>query len=80
MRTFFSFFQTFDTPFYPNSCVHLLPSLITFTPLQQLAGHLNDIRAVALSFRNLVSAGADKALVCWDWSAGSKILGLTDDD
>jgi hypothetical protein len=27
-----------------------------------------------LSSRNLVSAGADKALVCWDWRAGSKIV------
>ena len=56
-----------------NSRVHLFSSL-TFTPLQQLAGHLNGIRAVALSSRNLVSAGADKALVCWDWRAGSKIV------
>ena len=64
---------TFDTPFPINSRVHLFSSL-TFTPLQQLAGHLNGIRAVALSSRNLVSAGADKALVCWDWRAGSKIV------
>jgi pyrimidine and pyridine-specific 5'-nucleotidase len=35
---------------------------------------LNGIRAVALSSKNLVSAGADKALVCWDWRAGSKIV------
>ena len=47
---------------------------MTFTPLQQLAGHLNGIRAVALSSKNLVSAGADKALVCWDWRAGTKIV------
>lgn len=53
--------------------VHLFSSL-TFAPLQQLAGHLNGIRAVALSSTNLVSAGADKALVCWDWRAGSKIV------
>lgn len=53
--------------------VHLYSSL-TFTPLQQLAGHLNGIRAVALSSKNLVSAGADKALVCWDWRAGTKIV------
>ena len=59
--------------FYFNSRVHVFSSL-TFTPLQQLAGHLNGIRAVALSSRNLVSAGADKALVCWDWRAGSKIV------
>lgn len=49
-------------------------SSVTFTPLQQLAGHLNGIRAVALSSKNLVSAGADKALVCWDWRAGTKIV------
>ncbi|KAH0828736.1 hypothetical protein J3R83DRAFT_3157 [Lanmaoa asiatica] len=53
--------------------VHLFSS-VTFTPIQQLAGHLNGIRAVALSSRNLVSAGADKALVCWDWRAGTKIV------
>ena len=56
-----------------DSRVHLFSSL-TFNPLQQLAGHLNGIRAVALSSRNLVSAGADKALVCWDWRAGTKIV------
>lgn len=49
-------------------------SSLTFSPLQQLAGHLNGIRAVALSSKNLVSAGADKALVCWDWRAGTKIV------
>lgn len=53
--------------------MHLFSS-VTFTPLQQLAGHLNGIRAVALSSNNLVSAGADKALVCWDWRAGTKIV------
>ena len=53
--------------------MHLFSS-ITFSPLQQLAGHLNGIRAVALSSKNLVSAGADKALVCWDWRAGTKIV------
>ena len=42
--------------------------------MQQLAGHLNGIRAVALSSKNLVSAGADKALVCWDWRSGTKIV------
>ena len=53
--------------------VHLFSSL-TYTLLQQLSGHLNGIRAVALSSKNLVSAGADKALVCWDWRAGQKIV------
>ena len=60
-----------DSPF--RSRVHLYSS-VTFTPLQQLSGHLNGIRAVALSSKNLVSAGADKALVCWDWRAGTKIV------
>jgi WD40 repeat protein len=60
-------------PHVPSSRVHLFSS-VTFTPLQQLAGHLNGIRAVALSSKNLVSAGADKALVCWDWRAGTKIV------
>jgi len=41
---------------------------------EQLAGHLHGIRAVALSSKNLVSAGANKALVCWDWRAGTKIV------
>ncbi|KAF7971145.1 hypothetical protein HWV62_21952 [Athelia sp. TMB] len=53
--------------------VHLYSSL-TYAPLQQLAGHLHGIRAVALSRSHLVSAGADKALVCWDWRAGTKIV------
>lgn len=57
----------------PCSKVHLFSS-ITYDPLQQLAGHLNGIRAVALSSENLVSAGADKALVCWDWRKGTKIV------
>jgi pyrimidine and pyridine-specific 5'-nucleotidase len=41
------------------SPVHLF-SVITYTPLQQLAEHLNGIRAVAVSAKNLVSAEADK--------------------
>jgi pyrimidine and pyridine-specific 5'-nucleotidase len=32
------------------------------------------VNLVALSSKNLVSAGADKALVCWDWRAGTKIV------
>jgi pyrimidine and pyridine-specific 5'-nucleotidase len=64
-------FESRLTPW--DSRVHLFSSL-TFNPLQQLAGHLNGIRAVALSSKNLVSAGADKALVCWDWRAGTKIV------
>ncbi|GJE92401.1 F-box and WD40 domain-containing protein [Phanerochaete sordida] len=65
--------EVFVVGFHDVGRVHLFSSL-TFTPLQQLAGHLNGIRAVALSSRNLVSAGADKALVCWDWRSGSKIV------
>ena len=65
--------EVFVVGFHDVGRVHLYSSL-TFSPLQQLAGHLNGIRAVALSSRNLVSAGADKALVCWDWRSGSKIV------
>ncbi|KAA1472736.1 hypothetical protein DENSPDRAFT_778779 [Dentipellis sp. KUC8613] len=65
--------EVFVVGFHDVGRVHLFSSL-TFNPLQQLAGHLNGIRAVALSSKNLVSAGADKALVCWDWRAGTKIV------
>ncbi|XP_006456105.1 hypothetical protein AGABI2DRAFT_188160 [Agaricus bisporus var. bisporus H97] len=65
--------EVFVVGFHDVGRVHLYSSL-TFTPLQQLAGHLNGIRAVALSSKNLVSAGADKALVCWDWRAGTKVV------
>ncbi|KAJ7312944.1 hypothetical protein DFH08DRAFT_756234 [Mycena albidolilacea] len=65
--------EVFVVGFHDVGRVHLF-SAITYTPLQQLAGHLNGIRAVAVSAKNLVSAGADKALVCWDWRAGSKIV------
>ncbi|TFK50497.1 hypothetical protein OE88DRAFT_1631183 [Heliocybe sulcata] len=65
--------EVFVVGFHDVGRVHLFSS-VTFTPLQQLAGHLNGIRAVALSSKNLVSAGADKALVCWDWRVGSKIV------
>ncbi|TFK65277.1 hypothetical protein BDN72DRAFT_824755 [Pluteus cervinus] len=65
--------EVFVVGFHDVGRVHLYSSL-TFTPLQQLAGHLNGIRAVTLSSKNLVSAGADKALVCWDWRAGTKIV------
>ncbi|THG93814.1 hypothetical protein EW145_g8272, partial [Phellinidium pouzarii] len=65
--------EVFVAGFHDVGRVHLYSS-VTFNPLQQLAGHLNGIRAVALSARNLVSAGADKALVCWDWRTGTKIV------
>ncbi|KAF8885378.1 hypothetical protein CPB84DRAFT_1816828 [Gymnopilus junonius] len=57
--------EVFVVGFHDVGRVHLFSS-VTFTPLQQLAGHLNGIRAVA--------SGADKALVCWDWRAGTKIV------
>ncbi|OCH85966.1 hypothetical protein OBBRIDRAFT_738919 [Obba rivulosa] len=65
--------EVFVVGFHDVGRVHLFSS-VTFTPLQQLAGHLNGIRAVALSSKNLVSAGADKALVCWNWRTGTKIV------
>ncbi|KAF9044249.1 WD40-repeat-containing domain protein [Panaeolus papilionaceus] len=65
--------EVFVVGFHDVGRVHLFSS-VTFNPIQQLAGHLNGIRAVALSSKNLVSAGADKALVCWDWRAGTKIV------
>ncbi|ELU41601.1 WD40 domain-containing protein [Rhizoctonia solani AG-1 IA] len=52
-------------------------STVTWQPIQTLQGHLYGIRAVALSPKYLVSAGADKALVCWDWRAGQKV-GIVD--
>ncbi|PPQ80376.1 hypothetical protein CVT24_000628 [Panaeolus cyanescens] len=57
----------------PVSCVDFLAEEVTFNPIQQLAGHLNSIHAVVLSSKNLVSAGADKALVCWDWRADTNL-------
>lgn len=65
--------EVFVVGFHDVGRVHLFSS-ITFAPLQQLAGHLNGIRAVALSKKHLVSAGADKALVVWNWRAGTKIV------
>uniref|UniRef100_A0A0W0EY18 F-box domain-containing protein n=1 Tax=Moniliophthora roreri TaxID=221103 RepID=A0A0W0EY18_MONRR len=65
--------EVFVVGFHDVGRVHLFSSL-TYTLLQQLSGHLNGIRAVALSSKNLVSAGADKALVCWDWRTGTKIV------
>ncbi|KAF9531327.1 hypothetical protein CPB83DRAFT_761404 [Crepidotus variabilis] len=65
--------EVFVVGFHDVGRVHLYSS-VTYTPIQQLSGHLNGIRAVALSSKNLVSAGADKALVCWDWRSGTKIV------
>lgn len=59
--------------FHDMGRVHLFSSL-TFEPLQQLQGHLYGIKAIALSSTYLVSAGADKALVCWRWRSGEKIV------
>ncbi|KAG8924803.1 hypothetical protein FRC02_010191, partial [Tulasnella sp. 418] len=49
-------------------------STVTWALLQTLQGHLYGIRSVAMSSKYVVSAGADKALVCWDWRAGQKIV------
>ncbi|KZT25840.1 hypothetical protein NEOLEDRAFT_1177987 [Neolentinus lepideus HHB14362 ss-1] len=49
--------EVFVMEFHDVECIHLFSSL-TFSPLQQLAGHLNSIRAIALLSKNLVSAGA----------------------
>ena len=65
--------EVFVVGFHDVGRVHVFSS-VTFTPLQRLAGHLNGIRAVALSSKVLVSAGADKAVVCWDWRKGVKIV------
>ncbi|KAG8777505.1 hypothetical protein FRC15_011287 [Serendipita sp. 397] len=64
--------EVFAVGFHDIGRVHLYSSA-TFTPLQQLQGHLYGIRSVALSTKHLVSAGADKALVVWDWRSGEKI-------
>jgi pyrimidine and pyridine-specific 5'-nucleotidase len=64
--------EVFAVGFHDIGRVHLFSSL-TFEPLQMLQGHLNGIKAIALSSKHLVSAGADKALVCWDWRTGDKI-------
>ncbi|EJD41852.1 hypothetical protein AURDEDRAFT_115296 [Auricularia subglabra TFB-10046 SS5] len=65
--------EVFVVGFHDVGRVHVFSS-VTYTPLQQLQGHLYGIRAVALSSKYCVSAGADKALVCWDWRAGTKIV------
>ncbi|KAF8584645.1 hypothetical protein K439DRAFT_1410889 [Ramaria rubella] len=65
--------EVFVVGFHDVGRVHLFSS-VTFNPLQQLQGHLYGIRAVALSSKYLVSAGADKALVCWAWRTGTKIV------
>ncbi|KIJ49092.1 hypothetical protein M422DRAFT_74705 [Sphaerobolus stellatus SS14] len=65
--------EVFVVGFHDVGRVHLFSS-VTFNPLQQLQGHLYGIRAVALSSKYLISAGADKALVCWAWRTGTKIV------
>lgn len=65
--------EVFVVGFHDVGRVHVFSS-VTFEPLQRLAGHLNGIRAVALSSKVLVSAGADKAVVCWDWRRGVKMV------
>lgn len=44
--------------------------------LQTLSGHNKGIRNVALSRDYLISCGQDKAIVVWDWRAGTKIVRL----
>lgn len=65
--------EVFAVGFHDVGRVHLYSS-VTFNPLQQLQGHLYGIRSVALSPKHLISAGADKALVAWDWRNGEKIV------
>ncbi|KAH7100036.1 hypothetical protein BKA62DRAFT_673090 [Auriculariales sp. MPI-PUGE-AT-0066] len=65
--------EVFVVGFHDVGRVHVFSS-VTYTPLQQLQGHLYGIRAVALSSKYCVSAGADKALVVWDWRAGTKVV------
>ncbi|KAG8818713.1 hypothetical protein FRC17_010736 [Serendipita sp. 399] len=65
--------EVFAVGFHDIGRVHLYSS-VTFNPLQQVQGHLYGIRSVALSPKHLVSAGADKALVAWDWRSGEKIV------
>ncbi|GJJ12808.1 hypothetical protein Clacol_007053 [Clathrus columnatus] len=65
--------EVFVVGFHDVGRVHLFSS-VTFSPLQQLQGHLYGIRAVALSSKHLISAGADKALVCWAWRTGTKVV------
>jgi pyrimidine and pyridine-specific 5'-nucleotidase len=49
-------------------------STVTWSLLQTLQGHLYGIRSVAISSQYVVSAGADKAIVCWDWRTGQKLV------
>ena len=65
--------EVFAVGFHDIGRVHLFSS-VTFEPLQVLQGHLYGIKAIALSSKHLVSAGADKALVCWDWRTGEKMV------
>ena len=65
--------EVFVVGFHDVGRVHVFSS-VTYTPLQQMQGHLYGIRAVALSTKYCVSAGADKALVVWDWRAGTKVV------
>ncbi|PVF92570.1 hypothetical protein CPB86DRAFT_717233 [Serendipita vermifera] len=65
--------EVFAVGYHDIGRVHLFSS-VTYNPLQQVSGHLYGIRAVALSPKHLISAGADKALVCWNWRSGEKIV------
>ncbi|KZO96049.1 hypothetical protein CALVIDRAFT_598732 [Calocera viscosa TUFC12733] len=65
--------EVFAVGFHDVGRVQVFSSL-TWNILQTLQGHLYGIRAIAMNSTYLVSAGADKALVCWDWRAGTKIV------
>ncbi|KZT55534.1 hypothetical protein CALCODRAFT_518713 [Calocera cornea HHB12733] len=65
--------EVFAVGFHDVGRVQVFSSL-TWNVLQTLQGHLYGIRAIAMNSTYLVSAGADKALVCWDWRAGTKIV------
>jgi hypothetical protein len=58
----------------PHNRVRLFS--VTFYPIQQLAGYLDGICAVALSSQNLVSAGTDKVLGTGIDVRGRRSVGL----
>ncbi|KAF8333434.1 WD40-repeat-containing domain protein [Cantharellus anzutake] len=65
--------EVFAVGFHDVGRVQIFSSL-TWSPLQTLQGHLYGIRAVTISPTYMVSAGADKAIVAWEWRTGKKIV------
>ncbi|KAF8310300.1 hypothetical protein DL93DRAFT_1665994 [Clavulina sp. PMI_390] len=65
--------EVFAVGFHDIGRVQVISSL-TWSTLQTLQGHLYGIRAVALSPTYMVSAGADKAIVVWEWRTGKKLV------